>query len=61
MKKLPTILWGILDDKYTKYKFELESGIDKIVRQSLIILSQNVINYLKYFIGHLGFWENLTY
>ncbi len=28
---------NILDDKWTVYKFELESGINKIERQSLII------------------------
>ncbi len=37
MEKLSTIPWGIPDNKWTEHKFELESCVDKIGRQSLTI------------------------
>ena len=37
MEKLSAIPLGIPDDKWTKYKFELESGMDKVAGQSLTI------------------------
>ena len=39
MEKLSAIPWGILNDKLTEHKFELESGINHIARQNLIIQS----------------------
>ncbi len=61
MKKLSAIPWGIPDDKWTEHKFELESGVDNIAAQSLTIQSRNVIDCLRFFMGHLGFWKNQTY
>ncbi len=37
MEKLSVILWRIPDNKWNKYKLELESSIDKIVGKSLTI------------------------
>lgn len=61
MAKLIAILQGIPDNKWRKYKFQLESGVENVVRQNLTIQSQNMINYLAFFMGHLGFFQNLTY
>ena len=61
IEKLCAILWGILDDKWTKYKFKLESSVDNIAKQNLTIQSQNVIDYMRFFIGHLGFRKNQIY
>ena len=61
IEKLSDIPWGIPDDKWTEHKFELESGVEKIAGQNLTIQSRNVIDCLRFFIGHPGFWENQTY
>lgn len=37
MKKLSVIPQGIPNNKQTEYKIQLESGIDKVTGQSLII------------------------
>ncbi len=58
MEKLSAIPWGIPDGKWTEHKFELESGVDKIAGRSLTIQSRNVIDCLRFFMGHPGFWEN---
>ncbi len=55
MEKLSAITWEISDDKWTEHKFELESGVDKIVVQSLTIQYYNVIDSLRYFIKYAGF------
>ena len=61
MEKLSNILWGISNDKWTEHKFELRSGIDKIARQNLTIQSQNIIDYLIFFMRYSGFEENQTH
>lgn len=61
IEKLSTIPWKIPDNKWTEHKFELESSIDKIAKQNLSIQSHNMIDYLRFFLGHPGFWENQTY
>lgn len=61
MEKLSTISQEISDNKQTKHKFQLESGIDKIVSQNLSIQSRNMINCLGFFMGHLGIQENQIY
>jgi Plavaka transposase len=61
MEKLSDIPWGIPDDKWTEHKFELESGLEKIAGQNLTIQSRNVIDCLRFFMGHPGFRENQTY
>ncbi len=61
LEKLSAKSWGILDDKWTEHNLELKSGVDKIVVQSLTIQSRNVIDCLRFFMGHPGFWENQTY
>lgn len=40
---------------------KLGSSIDKLVGQNLTIQSQNMIDYLRFFIRISGFWENQTY
>ncbi len=61
IEKLFAIPWGIPDNKWTEHKFELESSIDKIAGQRLTIQSRNVIDCLRFFIGHPRFWENQPY
>ena len=58
IEKLSAILWGIPDDKWTDHKFDTGSRVDKVAEQSLTIQSRNVIDCLKFFIRHTGFWEN---
>lgn len=51
----------ISDNIQTKHIFELESDVDKTAGENLIIQCQNIIDYLRFFIGYPGFWENQTY
>ena len=58
IEKLSAISWGISDDKWNEHKFELENKVNKIVGQSLTIQSRNVIDCLRFFMGHTGFRQN---
>ena len=58
IEKLSAILWRIPDNKWTKHKFELKSGLDKVAGQSLTIQSENVIDCLRSFIGYKRFYKN---
>ena len=58
MEELSAIPWGLPDDKWTKHKFELKSGVDKVAGQSLTIQSPNVIDCLRFFMRYTSFWEN---
>ena len=39
----------------------MESGVDNIAGHNLTIQSRNVIDCLRFFMGHPGFWENQIY
>ena len=55
MKKLSAISWGIPDDKWSEHKFKHKIGLDKVKGKSLTIQSQNMIDCLRFFIGHICF------
>lgn len=40
--------WGILEEKYIKYIFEIESCISGITGQEITIQSQNMMNCMEF-------------
>ena len=61
IKKLSEILWGIPNDKWIKHKFENKSGVDPIAGQEITIYLRNMLNCLKFLMGHPDFQLNQTY
>ena len=61
IEKLLEIPWGILNDKYIRYKFKLESSVTAIARQEIAIYLRNMAGCLKFLIKHPGFWHNQTF
>ena len=61
MEKLLDIPWGIPNDKWINYKFELQSGVGGMARQKISIHLQNVIGCLEFLMSHPGFRHNQTY
>lgn len=41
--------------------FEFESGVAEMIRQKIVIYTQNIIGYFKFLIEHPGFWHNKMY
>ena len=61
MKKLLEILWSMLENKEIEHKYNVESGGSGIVWQEIAIQLQNILNYIKFLMGHLSFQHNQTY
>ena len=55
MKKLSEIPWGISEDKWIEYKYNVESSISEIAVQEIAIQSQNVLSCIEFLIEHLAF------
>ena len=52
IEKLFEILLAISEDKWIKHLFDVEGGISRISRQEVPIKSQNVVNCVKFLVGH---------
>ena len=61
MEKLSEIPWGISKNKCIELKYNVKSGVSEIAGQEVVIQLQNMLSYIKFLIGHLGFQHNQTY
>ena len=55
IEKLLEIPWGIPNDKWIKYRFNVKNNISGITRQEIAMKSQNMINCMEFPMGHSGF------
>lgn len=61
MKNFLEILWGILINKWIKYKFELENNVAKMAKQEISIYLQNMVRCLKFLMRYSGLQNNQLY
>ena len=61
IEKLSKIPWGISEDKWIEYKYNIKGGVSRIVEQEIAIQSRNILSYIKFLIWYLGFQHYQIY